>query len=328
MVTLLAIRQQGSEIQAKDNEKKDQIPDQTNETKRTWNPSLVDPPRLAEMCVCVCVCVCVQLLQQCPTPCNLMDCSPPGSSVHGILQARILEWVAISFSRGSSQPRDQTQVSCVSYSASIFFTTEPPGKPQQRGTESQFRKVLVPQMGKLKLTQILYSPLSFPISPHSTYSHPYHCFCLCTFLLKPSNCSKFIYFQACWDFCGAHALHCSEQKLLFSCDVWAFPYSGFSRCGARVLGCGLSSSGLGAQLPCRKGDVGFWTRDRTCVPCIGRQILNHRTTRKVPKPLHFNTKRPLFSKRHTLFTQLRKPISDLHVQHTLSHLHASTRASM
>jgi len=41
--------------------------------------------------------------------CNPMDCSPPGSSVHGILQARILEWVAVPFSRGSSQPRDQTQ---------------------------------------------------------------------------------------------------------------------------------------------------------------------------------------------------------------------------
>ena len=46
--------------------------------------------------------------------CNPMDCSPPGSSVHGISQARILEWVAISFSRGSSQPRDQTQISCLS----------------------------------------------------------------------------------------------------------------------------------------------------------------------------------------------------------------------
>ena len=42
-----------------------------------------------------------------------MSCSPPGSSVHGIFQARILEWVAISFSRGSSWPRDQTQVSCI-----------------------------------------------------------------------------------------------------------------------------------------------------------------------------------------------------------------------
>ena len=45
-----------------------------------------------------------------PTLCNPMDCSPPGSSVPGILQARILEWVAISSSRGSSQPRDQTHV--------------------------------------------------------------------------------------------------------------------------------------------------------------------------------------------------------------------------
>ena len=44
-----------------------------------------------------------------------MDSSPPGSSVHGILQARTLEWVAIFFARGSSQPRDQTHVFCVSY---------------------------------------------------------------------------------------------------------------------------------------------------------------------------------------------------------------------
>ena len=51
------------------------------------------------MCVwCVCVCVCVLVTQSCPTPCDPMHCSPPGSSVHGILQARILEWVAISFS--------------------------------------------------------------------------------------------------------------------------------------------------------------------------------------------------------------------------------------
>ena len=45
------------------------------------------------------------------TLCYPMDCSPPGSSVHGISQARVLEWVAISSTRGSSQPRDQTQVS-------------------------------------------------------------------------------------------------------------------------------------------------------------------------------------------------------------------------
>ena len=50
-----------------------------------------------------------EVAQSCPTLCDPTYCSPPGSSVHGILQARILEWVAISFSRGSSQPRDQTQ---------------------------------------------------------------------------------------------------------------------------------------------------------------------------------------------------------------------------
>ena len=53
--------------------------------------------------------ICAKSLQSCPTLCNPMDCSLPGSSVHGILQARILEWVAVSSSRGSSQPRDRTR---------------------------------------------------------------------------------------------------------------------------------------------------------------------------------------------------------------------------
>ena len=57
------------------------------------------------------LCVCVLVWQLCPTLCDSMDCSPTGSSVHGILQARILEWVAISYSRGSSWPKDQTWVS-------------------------------------------------------------------------------------------------------------------------------------------------------------------------------------------------------------------------
>ena len=58
----------------------------------------------------------------CLTLCSPMDCTPPGSSVHGILQARILEWVAIPSSRGSSQPRDQTQGSSPAL-AGRFFTT-------------------------------------------------------------------------------------------------------------------------------------------------------------------------------------------------------------
>ena len=61
--------------------------------------------------------------------CNSMDHSPPGSSVHGILQTRILEWVAMLSSRGSSWPRDRTCISCIFCFAGEFFTAEPLGKP-------------------------------------------------------------------------------------------------------------------------------------------------------------------------------------------------------
>ena len=60
------------------------------------------------------LCVRAKSLQSCPTLCNPIDCSLPGSSVHGILQARILEWVAMPSSRGSSQPRDRTHISYIS----------------------------------------------------------------------------------------------------------------------------------------------------------------------------------------------------------------------
>ena len=61
--------------------------------------------------------------QSCPTLCNPVDCSPPGSSLHGILQQRLLEWVAISYSRGSSPPKDQTQSRASSALARGFLTT-------------------------------------------------------------------------------------------------------------------------------------------------------------------------------------------------------------
>ena len=63
--------------------------------------------------------------QSCMTLCDPMDCSPPGSSVHGILHARILEWVAIPSFRGSSGPRDRTQESGI---AGDSLPSEPPGK--------------------------------------------------------------------------------------------------------------------------------------------------------------------------------------------------------
>ena len=69
---------------------------------------------------------CAQSLQSCLTLCDAMDCSMPGPSLHGFLQAGILEWVALPCSKGSSRPRARTQVSPI---AGRFFTTQPLGSP-------------------------------------------------------------------------------------------------------------------------------------------------------------------------------------------------------
>ena len=74
----------------------------------------------------MCVCSVVWL---CPILCNPMDINPPGSSVHGIFKARILEWVANSSSRRSSWLRDRIHISCVCCIISGFFTAESLGKP-------------------------------------------------------------------------------------------------------------------------------------------------------------------------------------------------------
>ena len=66
------------------------------------------------VCVYIDICVCVySFTELCLTICNPMDYSPPGSFVHGVLQGRILEWVFVPFSRGSSWIRNQTCVSCI-----------------------------------------------------------------------------------------------------------------------------------------------------------------------------------------------------------------------
>ena len=73
-------------------------------------------------CYCECVCVCL-VTQLCPTLCNPIDCSLPGSCVHEILQARILEGVVIPFSRGSSHPRNWTWVLCIAGRFFIVWST-------------------------------------------------------------------------------------------------------------------------------------------------------------------------------------------------------------
>ena len=79
--------------------------------------------------------VCAKLLQSCPALCNLMRCSPPGSSVHGIIQARILEWVSMPSSRRSSWSRDRTCIFYISCIAGRFFTAGPPGSPDIQGAD-------------------------------------------------------------------------------------------------------------------------------------------------------------------------------------------------
>ena len=79
----------------------------------------------SQICTNSQVCMCAKSLQSCPTLCNPMNCTLSGSSVHGILQARIWESIAMPSSRGSSPPRDWTHISCSSCTAGRFFTTDP-----------------------------------------------------------------------------------------------------------------------------------------------------------------------------------------------------------
>ena len=91
--------------------------------------------------------------------------SPSGSSVHGILQARILEWAAISFSRGSSQSRDQTYLSCI---VGGFFTTGPPGKPINKTTVDQLLSHV--QVSEIPVTVVRQAPLSMGFSRQGYWS--------------------------------------------------------------------------------------------------------------------------------------------------------------
>ena len=96
-------------------------------TELNWWPSNSIPVYESESVSCSVI----------PPPCGPMACSPPGSSVHGILQARILGWVAMSFSRGSSQPREWTQVSHIT---GRFFTVWATGEAPFLGIYPKNRK--------------------------------------------------------------------------------------------------------------------------------------------------------------------------------------------
>ena len=111
--------------------------------------------------------MCAKSLQSCLTICNPMGYRPPGTSVHGILQAGILEWVAMPSSRGSSRSRDQTCVSHNSCIAGGFFTGEPSGKPKQEYLPQNCKTSFFPSSAT-NLPVIWCKPLNTPGSqfPH------------------------------------------------------------------------------------------------------------------------------------------------------------------
>ena len=94
-----------------------------------------------------------------------VGCSLPGSSVHGILQAKILVWVTMLSSRGSSQPSDRTQVPCISWITGWFFMAEPPGEPPLYVIGAQ--KILVERMNTT-LT-MMWKPLPPSFISHDSF---------------------------------------------------------------------------------------------------------------------------------------------------------------
>ena len=123
----------------------------------------------------------VIVTQPCLTPFDLMNCSLPGSSVHGILQARILTLVPIPFFRGSSHPRDQTRVSCI---AGRFFTIWAPREDKLHGRDA---------------THLIEKPFSKVGTQISTvYQASWHV--LNTFLVNPCNIHVQYYFSNFTDY--------------------------------------------------------------------------------------------------------------------------------
>ena len=99
---------------------------------RKWNPFAMVGIWIDKATIEKYACMGAKLLQLCLTLWDSMDYSPPGSSVHGILQSRMLERVSMTSSRGSCWPRNWTCVSCIYCIAGRFFTTEPPRKPGEQ----------------------------------------------------------------------------------------------------------------------------------------------------------------------------------------------------
>ena len=176
---------------------------------------------------CVCVCVCAQL---CPTLCDPTDCSLPGFSVHGMFQARILEWVATSFSWGSSWHRDQTHISGISCIGQWVLYHWATREAEKADTMSQT---------KIAGADDSHIPSQTPHHVHVVHSDfqqskpPSSCErCLCSpFRLSAVRASIFLWkMSQASEFCFAHARDKSEML-----ENWADLPSPFTHSLVRLI---------------------------------------------------------------------------------------------
>ena len=181
-----------------------------------------------------------EVAQSCLTLCDPMDCSPPGSSVHGVFQAWILEWVAVSFSRVSSLPRDRTRVSLiVGRHFTIWATREAPYS--RIGTLKFFKFIYI--YFWLRWVLIILHKLS-PVEVNGVYSLLWCMGFSLRWLLSWQGTSS------------RHVDSVVADRRLWSRKFW---HTGL-----------VSLWHMGSS----------WIRDWTCIPCIVRQILNQWTTRE------------------------------------------------
>ena len=155
----------------------------------------------------------MKVAQSCPTVCNPMDHSLPSSSVYGILQARIREWVAVPFSRGSSQPRDWSQISCI---ANGFFTLWDTRE--------------APKCSSKYLISPIYN---IPYSDGCFLFHPFPCLFILTYYCyenAPFNPPKWLYnitfsFKKFLDWSFSRSDLWTQKKLLQGNPSLVFPLS-------------------------------------------------------------------------------------------------------
>ena len=134
-----------------------------------------------------------EVAQSCPTLCDAMDCSLPRSSIHGIFQARVLEWVTISFSRGSSRPRDQTQVSHIV--SKMLYRLSHQGSRWAVDRSDQISCSVVSDSLRPHESQHTRPPCPSPTPGVHSDSHPWSQWChpaISSFVIPFSSCPQFL----------------------------------------------------------------------------------------------------------------------------------------